>query len=344
MPPVVLGLDIGGANLKAATADKRAVSVPFALWKQPEKLPAALADLVAQFPNVEEFAVTMTGELCDCYETKREGVNAILTAVQNVSRSYLIRVWSTDGRFVSVEQARQDYQKVAAANWHGLATFAAGYRPTGPGLLFDIGSTTTDIIPLLDGVPVPEGRTDAARLESLELLYVGASRTPLCAILGLQSASELFATTLDVYLVLKKHNENPEDFNTADGRPATRSHAHARLSRMLCGDPDLVSEGVTEELAVQVHTKILEHLRYNVRAVASRAKAHWIRKRNRKRSRKIRVIASGSGEFIARELLESNGVEGLDPDPIFLSDRLGPAVAACAPAYALAVLASERQP
>src|SRR5438034_403618 len=30
----ILGLDIGGANLKAATPDKRAVSVPFALWKQ----------------------------------------------------------------------------------------------------------------------------------------------------------------------------------------------------------------------------------------------------------------------------------------------------------------------
>ncbi len=77
MSPVVLGLDIGGANLKAATADKRAVSVPFPLWKQPDSLPAALAELVAKFPDAEEFAVTMTGELCDCYETKRQGVNAI---------------------------------------------------------------------------------------------------------------------------------------------------------------------------------------------------------------------------------------------------------------------------
>ena len=30
MPPTILGLDVGGANLKAATPDKRAVSVPFA--------------------------------------------------------------------------------------------------------------------------------------------------------------------------------------------------------------------------------------------------------------------------------------------------------------------------
>ena len=30
----ILGLDIGGANLKAATAEPRAVSVPFALWNK----------------------------------------------------------------------------------------------------------------------------------------------------------------------------------------------------------------------------------------------------------------------------------------------------------------------
>ena len=69
MPSTILGLDIGGANLKAATPDKRAVSVPFAHWKQPDKLPVALADLVARFSDTEELAVTMTGELCDCYET-----------------------------------------------------------------------------------------------------------------------------------------------------------------------------------------------------------------------------------------------------------------------------------
>src|SRR3569623_3205120 len=78
----VLGLDIGGANLKAATADKRAISAPFALWKQPDRLPAALAELVGQFPDAEELAVTMTGELRDCYETKRQGVNSILAAVE----------------------------------------------------------------------------------------------------------------------------------------------------------------------------------------------------------------------------------------------------------------------
>src|SRR6478609_4125241 len=99
MRPTILGLDVGGANLKAATADKRAVSVPFPLWKHPDRLGAALAELVGRFPDATELAVTMTGELCDCYQTKREGVNAILDATELAANGRPVRVWSTDGAF-----------------------------------------------------------------------------------------------------------------------------------------------------------------------------------------------------------------------------------------------------
>src|SRR4051812_45668460 len=172
MPPTVLGLDIGGANLKAATLDKRAATVPFALWKQPDRLPAVLADLVARFPDADELAVTMTGELCDCFETKRAGVDAILTAVRNVSRSRPVRVWTTDGTFADTEEGRRNHLKVASANWHALATLTGQYAPHALALLVDVGSTTTDIIPLLDGIPIPAGRTDPDRLQHEELVYL----------------------------------------------------------------------------------------------------------------------------------------------------------------------------
>ena len=53
--------------------------------------------------------------------------------------------------------------------------------------------------------------------------------------------AELFATTLDAYLVLDQVPEDAEDRDTADGRPATRPCAHARLSRMLGGDPKMIA-------------------------------------------------------------------------------------------------------
>src|SRR5687767_15847909 len=124
MPPSVLGLDIGGANLKAAHTGGRACSVPFPLWKQPAALADRLRELVAGFPRFRRVAVTMTGELCDCFATRREGVRHILDAVAAVVPPDAIRVYCADGRFASLSDAYAKPRAVAAANWLALAKFA----------------------------------------------------------------------------------------------------------------------------------------------------------------------------------------------------------------------------
>src|SRR5262245_3950799 len=102
----VLGLDIGGANLKAAHTNGQISVQPFALWKHPGLLSDALTALVRKFPPANLWAVTMTGELCDCFATKREGVNAILDAVATVAGSEPVRVWQTDGQLVEHGRAQ----------------------------------------------------------------------------------------------------------------------------------------------------------------------------------------------------------------------------------------------
>src|SRR5439155_585180 len=79
----------------------------------------------------------------------------------------------TDGRLVSLEEARRDPLLAAAANWLALATVAARLAGPGPALLLDIGSTTTDAVPLLDGRPIPPGRPDPDRPQADGLLYQG---------------------------------------------------------------------------------------------------------------------------------------------------------------------------
>ena len=181
MKPSVLGLDIGGANLKAAHANGAARSRPFELWKNPGGLADALRGLIAEMPSSDLLAVTMTGELCDCFESKRQGVNAILDALEAAAAGKPVRVWHTDGRFLHITEVRRNPLMAAAANWLALATFAGRYAPKGPALLIDVGSTTTDIVPLQDGRPTPQGRTDPERMRSGELVYTGVRRTPLCA-------------------------------------------------------------------------------------------------------------------------------------------------------------------
>src|SRR5438067_71780 len=109
MTRAILGLDVGGANLKAAVVragDVACHTRPFALWRNPAGLADALASVVEQLPPADEIAVTMTGELCDCFASKREGILHILDVVERVAAGKPIRVWCTDGRFYSVEEAR----------------------------------------------------------------------------------------------------------------------------------------------------------------------------------------------------------------------------------------------
>jgi probable H4MPT-linked C1 transfer pathway protein len=332
-----VGLDIGGANLKVAHANGTAILQPFELWKNPAGLADALRGLLSRLPAYDGLVVTMTGELCDCFESKRQGVNAILDAVEAVRGSTPVLVWQTDGQFVNLPNARERPQHTAAANWLALATFAGRFAPSGYALLIDIGSTTTDIVLLHDGQPRPRGRTDSERLRCGELVYTGVRRTPVCAVLGSSGAAELFATTLDAYLVLNKLAEDPADCSTADGRPATKAAAHARLARMLCTDLETSAEADRNELAERICNQQVRMIRRAIERVSSAIDGP------------IETVAlGGSGEFLAPSVLTGR------PEPlrriaatakvVSLADQLGPAISQAACAYAVAVLAGERAP
>ena len=149
----VLGLDIGGANLKAAHSRGQALSVPFALWKTPDLLPDTVSRLLRDMPPYDALAVTMTGELCDCFESKRQGVLAILDAVTARAGQTPIHVWRNDGHFVDVTAARATPLQVASANWLALAVvlLLAGLLRRGPSPWTDalsIALVTWPVLPL----------------------------------------------------------------------------------------------------------------------------------------------------------------------------------------------------
>jgi (4-(4-[2-(gamma-L-glutamylamino)ethyl]phenoxymethyl)furan-2-yl)methanamine synthase len=326
----VLGLDVGGANLKAAHADGFARTRPFELWKHPDRLAPALRELIDNVPPFDRLAVTMTGELCDCFATRREGVTAILDAVETAARGVPVSVWRTDGRFADVATARREPLPAASANWLALATFAGRFAPDGAVLVLDVGSTTADVIPLQNRVPVPAGRTDAERLRTGELVYTGARRTPVCALLGAEGAAELFATTLDVYLLLGQTAEDENDRGTADGRPATRRHAHARLARMVGADAETMGMSEAVRLAERIALLQSELLGAALKAVVGRSAA-----------RPGALVLAGSGEFVARSA--AGWVPELEEVPIVsLSEQLGAGVTTAACAYAVAVLCAGR--
>lgn len=336
----VLGLDIGGANIKAADARGKTLCRPFAIWKTPERLSSELEALLEQFSGTSTLAVTMTAELADCFATKAEGVLRILDQVETAAGTRTCRVWTTRGEFVTPAKARLHPRFIAAANWHALASWVAAHRDMQdvPSLLVDIGTTTTDLIPLLNRRPVTIGLTDVERLISGELSYSGVRRTPLCAVaervpfrLGYcPLAAELFATTLDIYLLLGDLPEAPHDYETANGKSATITAAHDRIARQLCGDRD----EVTLDEARDIARFLAESQRRRLSEALDRVLARM--------PRCEQVIVSGSGSFLARQLVSTR--ESLASARVHSLDAWSDAgVAESACAYALARLAESRE-
>jgi probable H4MPT-linked C1 transfer pathway protein len=299
----------------------------------PAGLTDALRELLCGWQPYDLLAVTMTGELCDCFATKREGVRAILDAVSAAAGLAPLRVWRNDGRLVSLAAARADPLPVAAANWLALATFAGRFASRGPALVIDVGSTTTDVIPLLDGRPIPRGRTDTDRIRCGELVYTGVIRTPLCAVLGTFGAAEFFATTRDVYLMLGQLPEDASDCDTADGRPATRTCAEARVARMICADLETTTADERRKLAERVLLEQVAQIGGSIEGVAQHALP----------GRPDTIILAGAGEFLAQVALSEQRT--VQPSCVFsFSRQLGPEVSRAACAYALAVIAAENEP
>jgi probable H4MPT-linked C1 transfer pathway protein len=320
--PHVLGFDIGGANIKVASDRGQAAAMVFPLWKNPQGLAEALRVLTAKFAPADYYVVTMTGELADCFYDRGEGVREIvhqsLAALGSDTTFY-----SLDGRFLSGAEAIADDRLVAAANWHALASLAAKWC-RGEGLLIDIGSTTSDFIPLCDGRVATDSRTDYDRLVRGELVYAGIGRTPICALVeGLPFLgqlvpimNEVFATTDDCALLMGLVEEEPGNTDTCDGRGRTLGDAGNRMARMI----GLDHRQVTLEDAKIMSAYVIERLRAQL-AVSTQ------------------VLSSPGATWV----LTGHGVHLLSPPHdrvcLDLGSILGAELSRVAPAYAVARLA-----
>ncbi len=331
-----LALDIGGANIKAAWRNRSGLvtrNVPFALWAAPDELPGRLRSIIDHAAQPSRILLTMTAELCDCFETKRDGVCHVLSSVTDAARGCDMRVWSTEGRWYSHDTARDDTLKIAAANWHAAGTYLARRFEDMRAVWLDVGSTTTDIILLADGAVRVTGLTDTDRLASGELLYQGGSRTPLMAVAqrvpfgGRDSLvmAERFADMRDVAVLLGHTGELEEEIDTCDGRPLSRRCCAARVARTIGGDLDTMTEAHTIELAAAFARAAADRLHDAVDRVAQRFDAP-----------PQTLLLSGSGTWLARMAIpaERSNLRVID-----LADELGADASAAVCAVALLELA-----
>ena len=261
--PDVMGWDIGGVHTKAVQvyggdpSCTRAISQPFEIWRQREELLNVLRQVAdaAGVGEAEAMAVTMTAELSDTFRNKRGGVMFVLQALAEAFPHSPLYLLSLDGDFVPLTTARERPLDFAAANWLASALFVA--RHYTDCILMDIGSTTTDIIPIQGGQITGVGRSDTARLSRGELVYTGVVRTnpntivthvPLAGRMC-RVAAEYFSVMGDVYLLLGHLSPTAYSTPTPDGRPKSIPSARGRLARLVCADDEQLSAAQIQGIA-----------------------------------------------------------------------------------------------
>jgi probable H4MPT-linked C1 transfer pathway protein len=187
-------------------------------------------------------AITMTGELVDLFNDRNEGVISILECASQHFQGISVYIFAGEQGFIPLKQASKHTEAIASANY--LATSQLAARYWNQGLLLDIGSTTSDLIPCRNGTPCPQGKNDQTRLISGELIYSGVTRTPLMALAQrvplrgswVRVTAEHFATTADVYQLLGWLSKDADLHPSADRRGKHPKDCAQRLARMVGAD------------------------------------------------------------------------------------------------------------
>jgi probable H4MPT-linked C1 transfer pathway protein len=319
---------------------ERVVQLPCALWRGLAELHSALDLALAELGAAELHAVTMTGEMVDLFPTRAQGVRALVAEMADRCGAGQLRFFDAGAGFCSAGEVADDPLRVASANWLAAATVAAAFEPDA--LFIDVGSTTTDLIPIRGGRVEARGRDDAARLVSGELVYTGVVRTPVMAMaeavpfggVRVPVMAEWFAAAADVYRLTGQLPQGADQHPTADGGEKSARASARRLARMIGRDAESEEPEQWRDLACWLAGAQTQRLRAAVERVLSDALL----------PPDAPLVAAGVGRFLAVELARALGrsvVEfgALLPVKPDLRDR----VTDCAPAAAVAWLAA-REP
>ena len=278
----IAGFDIGGANTDLAVIDFEGdeiknIEVDFAylpMWSNNDDLSRVLVELIENICPVDEIdavGISMTAELVDAYDTKKDGVLDVVGKCEETFSCPVAYV-GIDG-MLSKEDIEKTPLKAAAANW--IATAQIATLISDNCIFIDTGSTTTDIIPIKNGKECAIGKSDFDRSATGELVYTGTLRTNLASFLdkveingkSYRVASELFAQTADVYTVLDLISDKDYVCDTFDGESKSKIDCAKRIARVVCADLEMLSMEDIVEMSEFIHRKQVEQIAEGLRQV-----------------------------------------------------------------------------
>jgi len=284
----VMGIDIGGANLKIVIGDFAEISY-FPMWKKASELGAILKEIKDRF-HPDKVGVVITAELSDCFRNREDGMRYISGVVKtsfSPSPSYFLDLTGNlSGNILQPEN-------YFASNWVASSKFLLldGWDDF---IFADMGSTTTDLIPVKKDILAR--KTDFERLSKGELLYFGILRTPVFYLLsefGAPLVPEYFAITADCFRITGDITEEEYNCDTPDSKGKSKEECMLRLARTVCLEPE---KDFILEFAKSVREKMIEKLQKSLEDHSERFSIE-------------RVLGCGTGEFLIEKASRKAGLE-----------------------------------
>lgn len=179
-----LGLDIGGAHIKIAVMS---TSESGRTWQvdcipvRADKFAASLDQILSMLVGEHLVDVTIASQTaCLLYDDIHQGTTTIMQTLARYSTRNPTLAVDVCGNLYPINNVAQAPERFVCSNVAVTASLVA--KLCSNALVLDMGSTSTDLIPIVDGTF--EELLPTARLLSSAVLYLGVIRTPLQAVVS----------------------------------------------------------------------------------------------------------------------------------------------------------------
>jgi probable H4MPT-linked C1 transfer pathway protein len=302
-----IGWDIGGAHTKYTISSHRKNTVECRivlceLWKSLSQLENIIKSINVKYK--EKFRIinliSMSAEMCDTFSSRKKGVKVILSLFNK--RGFINHIYS-DNNGISNFKSFKNYSSLASTNWMAIPDYLKNMDKNI--LAIDIGSTTTDLVLIKNHICINKRHDDYSGLNTKELLYTGALRTPIYSVINSLNLKnkvynvipENFSTMSDIYRLLSIIKKKSDYTDTADGRSKSTKDTLRRISRVFGFDYSEDKNNTINMLSRKIMSAHLDQISYTI-------KNHI--KDNFSATKDLKIIGMGVGRILIKMISKKN--------------------------------------
>ena len=312
-----IGWDIGGSNTKISIIkSNRANSEVHEIELWNDNGLSKLKKLVSEFGNNKSdtyHGVTLSGEMCDIFPSRKNGINTILSFFKKYSSNTLI--YSSSG-FLKLHKIRE-YKKVASMNWYSIGEMISNKIDNC--IIIDMGSTTTDFIMIKNNKIINKREDDFTGLNHDELLYTGFLRSPIYALtnevrvnmISSKVIPENFSTMADVYQILNIIDIKYDYSSRADGRSKTILNSYKRVARSFGFDFNKNHKKIIEKLCQEIMNIHIAKIYRSLRIII---------KKNSYKNNNVKIIGLGIGTNLIKKMVNKYDLSYLNINTVLKDD------------------------